>query len=48
MHEGFTSFAQVAVSLLVGVVVFAGVVHLLRGLMMPPTPRSSRTLEPHR
>jgi hypothetical protein len=48
MLESFTSFAQVGVSLMVGVVVFAAVIHLLRSLMAPPAPRDSRVLEPHR
>jgi hypothetical protein len=48
MLEGFTSFAQVGVSLMVGVVVFAAVIHVLRSLMAPPAPRDSRVLEPHR
>jgi len=48
MLGNFTSIAQVGVSLLVGVVVFAAVVHLLRALLMPQPPRSSQTMEPHR
>jgi hypothetical protein len=48
MLDGLQSFAQVGVSLLVGAVVFAIVVHLLRGLLTPPAPRSQQTLEPHR
>jgi hypothetical protein len=48
MHEGFTSFAQVGVSLMVGVIVFAVVVHVLRSLLGPPAPRNAQALEPHR
>ena len=47
MSESIQSFAQVAVSALVGMVVFAIVINLLRGLLAPPAePAATRAASP--